>query len=208
MPVIGFLHSSSAEAHAQFVAALREGLKQSGYVEGQNMAMEYRWAEDQYSRLPALAAELVRRPVAVMIAGGSSPSLVAAKASTVTIPIVVVAGTDPVRLGLVASLGRPGGNITGVSILASSLEEKRFGLLHELVVPVKEIAVLVNPDNAVSLTQTREVLDAARSVARRSTYCMRRARATSIRPLQLLLRVKAGGYSLPPTHRSLISGTV
>src|SRR2546423_12811299 len=104
MPVIGFLHSSSANVHAQFVSALREGLEQTGYVEGQNVAIEYRWAEDQYSRLPALAAELVRHPVAVMIAGGSSPSLVAAKASTATIPIVVVAGTDPVQLGLVASL--------------------------------------------------------------------------------------------------------
>jgi ABC-type uncharacterized transport system substrate-binding protein len=161
MPVIGFFNAGSAGPLRQQIAAFREGLKESGYVEGQNVAVEYRWAEGQYDRLPALVADLVRRQVSVIISGGGAPAVLAAKAATTTIPIVFSVGTDPVGLGLVASLNRPSGNITGVFQFASGLEAKRLDLLHELIPKATTIAVLVNPNFSDAEDQLRDVQEAA-----------------------------------------------
>ncbi len=149
MPVIGFLRSSSAAGSARLVVAFRQGLAETGYVEGQNVAIDYRWAEGQNDRLPSLAADLVRRPVAVIVGSASSGAL-AAKAATSTIPIVFVTAGDPVKFGLVASLNRPGGNATGVTYLTSALGGKRLELLREMVPAARSIAVLVHPDNPIT----------------------------------------------------------
>jgi putative tryptophan/tyrosine transport system substrate-binding protein len=161
MPVIGFLNAASAGPFRQQIAAFREGLKESGYVEGQNVAVEYRWAEGQYDRLPALAADLVRRQVSVIVAGGGAPAVLAAKTATTATPIVFSAGADPVGLDLVASLNRPGGNITGVYHFTTGLEAKRLGLLHEMVPKAMTIAVLVNPNYSDAENQLRDVQEAA-----------------------------------------------
>jgi putative ABC transport system substrate-binding protein len=144
MPVVGFLNSASAEGYASMAAAFRQGLREGGYADGNNVTIEYRWAEDRYDRLPALAADLVSRRVSVIFA--NSPSIPPAKAVTSTIPIVFMSGDDPVRLGFVASFNRPGGNLTGVSILSGELAAKRLGLLRDLVPQAKMIAVLINSD--------------------------------------------------------------
>ena len=145
MPVIGFLSTGSPGAYAEYLDAFRRGLNEAGFIEGRNVATEYRWAEGQYDRLPALAAELNRRQVTVIVATGSSAPALAAKAATTTIPIVFSTGGDPVREGLVASLNRPGGNATGVFILLDDMEGKRLGLLREMVPTATLIAVLLNP---------------------------------------------------------------
>ena len=166
MPVIGYLHSSSSEA--DHGAAFVQGLKEAGFVEGQNVAIEYRWASGQYDRLPALAADLVGRQVAVLVAVGGNRSAQAAKAATSTIPIVFVSGGDPVAAGLVASLNRPGGNVTGVSWIATALTAKRLDLLHQLVPKAVLIGVLVNPKGYDEDFQRRELQDAAESIRRQT----------------------------------------
>jgi putative ABC transport system substrate-binding protein len=160
MPVIGFLNPTSPEALAEPMRGLRQGLKEAGYVESENVTIEYRWAENQVERLPALAAELVRRRVAAIVATGGVVSASAAKAATKTIPIVFNVADDPVRLGLVASLARPGDNVTGVSILAAELASKRLELLHELVPGAVRVAVFANPSNPAA-DVTLSALEAA-----------------------------------------------
>src|SRR6202049_2717176 len=147
MPVIGFLSSASPDQYAIRLRAFHQGLKEAGYVEGQNVAVEYRWAEGQNNRLPVLAAELVHRQVDVIVAGGGTPSAVAAKAATAAIPIVFEVATDPVKIGFVAGLDKPGGNLTGVTNLNVEIGPKRLELLHELLPSVTVVAVLVNPAN-------------------------------------------------------------
>jgi len=161
MPVIGLLDSRSPDGMTDRLRAFREGLKDSGYVERENVAIEYRWAENQLDRLPELAAELVRRQVAV-IAATSTNAAFAAKAATTTTPIVFIVGEDPVRLGLVASLARPGGNLTGINILSGELAAKRLDLLREMVPGAARIAVLVNPANVMTENALRDVAAAAR----------------------------------------------
>jgi putative ABC transport system substrate-binding protein len=167
IPVIGFLNSRSESDARHLVAAFRRGLGEYGYVEGQTATVEYRWALGQYDRLPELAADLVRRQVAVLVAAGGEPAALAAKAATSTIPTVFAVGGDPVRLGLVASYNRPGANFTGISGMTSSLESKRLGLLHELVPGAGSIGVLLNPAFAASSQQMKDVQEAASAVGRR-----------------------------------------
>ena len=161
MPIIGLLDSRSPDGMTDRLRAFREGLKDSGYVERENVAIEYRWAENQLDRLPELAAELVRRQVAVIAATSTNPAF-AAKAATTTTPIVFIVGEDPVRLGLVASLARPGGNLTGINILSGELTAKRLNLLREMVPGAARIAVLVNPANVMTENALRDVAAAAR----------------------------------------------
>jgi putative ABC transport system substrate-binding protein len=163
MPVIGFLSGSSAGPNAPFVAAFRQGLSETGYVEGQNLAVEYQWADGRYDRLPVMAADLVGHKVDLIAASGGPPSALAAKSATSTIPIVFVGGDDPVATGLVVSLARPGGNLTGVSMLTTELNSKRFELLSELVPQAGVIALLVNPNNSITEQIIRDVQDAARA---------------------------------------------
>ena len=164
MPVIGFVRDGSADTSARFVAAFRKGLNETGYVEGQNVTVEYHWLEGQFDRLPALMADLVGRRVAVIATVGNTPAR-AAKAPTATIPIVFGVGEDPVRLGLVTSLARPGGNATGINFLVQEVTAKRLRLLHELVPKAVRIAVLINPGNvSVAEPTLREVRQAAATI--------------------------------------------
>jgi ABC-type uncharacterized transport system substrate-binding protein len=161
LPLIGFLHASSLEPMSRFVSAFKDGLKESGYIDGQNVTIEFRFADGHPDRLPALAAELVRRQVTVIATGGAEFPPLAAKAATETIPIVFVMGVDPVKLGLVSSLARPAGNITGIQMFTSALENKRFGLLHEVVPNVSVVAALIDPSRAVAQAQVAELAEAA-----------------------------------------------
>jgi putative ABC transport system substrate-binding protein len=164
-PVIGFLNPTSPDTNADALRAFRQGLKDTGYVEGENVAIVYRWAENQIDRLPELAVELARRQVAVIAATGSASAAFAAKAATTTIPIVFTVAEDPVRLGLVASLARPGGNVTGINIFSAELTAKRLELLRKLVPAATRVAVLVNPANAVNTEPTlRDVQSSARAM--------------------------------------------
>jgi putative ABC transport system substrate-binding protein len=163
MPVIGFLHGASPDGYAPMVTAFRQGLSEAGYAEGRNVAVEYRWAEGHYDRLPALAGQLVQRQVAVIVASGTSAAF-AAKAATSTIPIVINVGIDPVQWGLVTSLSRPGGNLTGIALLASELAAKRLELLHELLRTTSAIAVLVNPTNPLTASEMKGVRKAGDSL--------------------------------------------
>jgi putative tryptophan/tyrosine transport system substrate-binding protein len=164
IPLIGFLSSRSLNDSRHLVDAFRAGLQASGYIEAQNVAVEYRWAEGQYDRLPALAAELVRSRVAVLVTTGGEPSVLAAKAATSSIPIVFTTGGDPVKMGLVASLSRPGGNATGASLLTTAPEAKRLGILHELAPRAGVVGVLIDPNYQQAEDQAREVQEAAKAL--------------------------------------------
>jgi putative tryptophan/tyrosine transport system substrate-binding protein len=167
MPVIGFLDSGSPDTEGERVRAFRRGLSETGYVEGRNVTIEYRWADGNNERLPAMAAELVRRGVNVIVTGGT-PATRAAKAATTTLPIVFILSTDPVAAGLVASLNRPGGNLTGITGLNVELVPKKLELLHELLPAVTELALLVNPSNPTAAeNESRAVQDAARTLGLR-----------------------------------------
>jgi len=166
MPVVGFLSSRSPEEAAVHTAAFRRGLGEAGLVEGQNVTIMFRWAEGRYERLSALAKELVDLRVPVIMSGGGSPSALAAKAATSTIPIVFVVGDDPVRIGLTASFNRPGGNLTGVAFLTGELGAKRLGLICEVVPGTSAIALLLNPDNPAANLLRQEVQAAAQALGR------------------------------------------
>jgi putative ABC transport system substrate-binding protein len=164
MPLIGFIHSASPGYFAQFEGSVFDGLKEAGYVLHKNVEIEYRWAEGHYDRLPALVNELIDRHVAVIFAAGGTDPAKAAKAATSTVPVVFISAADPVKTGLVASLNRPGGNVTGVSLLASAIEAKKLGLMRELVPKAAAIGLLVNPKYPAAKTQANEVQDAAKSL--------------------------------------------
>jgi putative tryptophan/tyrosine transport system substrate-binding protein len=166
MPVIGYLNGASSNQFTHLLAAFRKGLSDTGYAEGRNVAIEYRYADGQYDRLPALAADLVDRRVAAIVATAGTPTIRAAKAATATIPIVFVIGSDPVMLGFVASLNRPGGNITGVTLVAAETVAKRLGLLLELLPTAAVIGVLANPKNPITEPQLTELQTAVRALGR------------------------------------------
>jgi putative tryptophan/tyrosine transport system substrate-binding protein len=194
VPVIGYLDSASLTTSRDFVAAVHRGLAEIGYVEGQNLAVEYRWAEDHYDRLPGLAADLVGRQVAVIVAPGSTPAAFAAKAATKSIPIVFRIGNDPVEIGLVASLNRPGGNVTGIASLNKTVVAKRLQLLHELVPAATSIAALYNPANAVGAeTQTRELQVAARILGVRLSILNASDESEFEAAFAILIGERAGG---------------
>jgi putative ABC transport system substrate-binding protein len=164
MPIVGFLNGASAEGYTKFLAEFRRGLNSMGFVEGQNVVVEYRWAEGHYDRLPDLAADLIRRQVAV-IAATSTPAALAARKATTTIPIVFTTGSDPVELGLVTNIARPGGNVTGATQITMEVGPKRIELLHQLLPNATTIAIAVNPDNpAVAAVQVRNAQDATRAL--------------------------------------------
>ena len=164
MPVIGFLNTGSPDSYMSQVKMFHQALKETGYVEGQNVAIEYRWAENQIDRLSVLADDLVRRKVSVIAAGGSPASALAAKSATTTIPIVFMNAADPVGIGLVASFNRPGGNVTGATLLSAELVAKRLGILRDLLPSVKKIAMLVNPTRPGVDTQKVQVQEAAQAL--------------------------------------------
>jgi putative ABC transport system substrate-binding protein len=160
-PTVGFLYPTSLDTESERLRALRQGLKETGHIEGENVAIQYRWADNQIDRLPALAADVVRLRPAVIVASGGRAVVLAAKAATATIPIVFLIGEDPVRLGLVASLARPGGNLTGINFLAVELASKRLELLRDMVPGIARVTVLVSPANAANMESTLRDVDAA-----------------------------------------------
>jgi putative ABC transport system substrate-binding protein len=192
MPVVGFLNTASSGPFAHLVAAFRKGLNDAGFTEGQNVAIEYRWAEGRYDRLPALAAELIRRPVTVLAATGGDPAILAARAATTTIPIVFITGSDPVALGYVASLNRPGSTVTGVTQLTSLLGAKRIGLLRELVPKAEPIAILINPTFPVSPAQLKDAQEAAAAIGVRSMVLEASAESEFEAAFATLIQQRAG----------------
>jgi putative tryptophan/tyrosine transport system substrate-binding protein len=166
VPVVGFLHPSSPEPFGHIINGFRKGLNDTGFVEGQNVAIEFRWARGDYDKLPALAADLVQRRVRVILAGGGEVGALAAKATTSTIPILIIASNDPVKSGLVASFNRPGGNLTGLMTATSVLETKKFGLLCEMVPGARVVAMLINPNYPPHAADAIEVQSAAQSIGR------------------------------------------
>jgi ABC-type uncharacterized transport system substrate-binding protein len=194
MPVIGFLGPASPDLFADRLRAFRQGLSESSYDEGRNAAIEYRWAENQNDRMPALAADLVRRQVTVIVVIGSTPGALAAKAATKTIPIVFQVGVDPVQVGLVASLARPGGNLTGVATLNYELAPKRLELLHELVPTATVIGTLVNPTNPIAAaTQSRELQAVAGTLGLKVHVLHASTERDFERVFATLVQLRAGG---------------
>ena len=193
MPVIGFLSSRSPDGSTQYLAAFHYGLNQTGYVEGQNVAIEYRWAEGHYERLPEFAADLVRRQVTVIVAPESTPGALVAKAATPTIPIVFHVGGDPVALGLVPSISRPGGNITGVATVSVEVGQKRLELLHELVPTASIIALLVNPATPLAETLATEAHAAAHTLGLRLHVLQASAERDFDTVFTTLGQLRAGG---------------
>jgi putative ABC transport system substrate-binding protein len=198
MPVVGFLGTGSLESDGFRIAAVRQGLKEAGYVEGRNLAFEYRGAEDHYERLPALAAELVRREVAVIASIGGITSAVAAKSATATIPIVFQIGGDPIKLGLVASLSRPDRNITGVTWLAGTLIAKLFEVLHETVPKADLIGYLLNPTNAEAEIQTKYAQATAEMLGQKLLVVQARTDSELEMAFATLLQERAGALVIGP----------
>jgi putative tryptophan/tyrosine transport system substrate-binding protein len=202
MPVIGFLNAGTAGGYGPLLGALRQGLKEAGYVEGQNVTIEYRWAEGQIDRLPAMAADLVQRQVAVN-AATTTPAAIAAKAATTTIPIVFTTAGDPVQLGLVASLNRSGGNVTGVTELNAEVASKRLELLHELVPTASVMALLVNPtDPALAESASRTVLSAADTLGLKLAVLNASSERDFDAVFAKLIELRAGGLVIGSVHSS------
>ncbi len=195
-PVIGFLNGASAKAYAFNVTGFLQGLKETGYIEGQNVTIEYRWAEGHYDRLPGMAADLVRRQVAVVAA--NTPAAAAAKGATTKIPIVFVSGDDPVANGLVTSLNRPGGNATGVSLISAALGAKQLGLLHELVPATTSIAFLVNPASPTAKPQVSDAQEAARALGQQIHVLNASTQAEIDAAFATLIHVRAGALVVGP----------
>ena len=196
MPVVGFLNAASPDLFAHVVRAFHLGLSEAGYVEGRNVAIEYRWAENQYDRLPELAAELVRRRVSVITTGSSTLAALAAKAATTTLPIVFLMGSDPVQFGLVASLNRPGGNLTGITTLNLEMTPKRLQVLRELLPTTTTMAVLVNPTNAPATVETevRQVQAAAHTLGLQMVHVLQASTERDLdSAFSTLIQRRAGG---------------
>jgi putative tryptophan/tyrosine transport system substrate-binding protein len=191
MPVVGFLHPSSPEPFGHIVDGFRRGLKDAGFVEGQNLAIEYRWARGEYERLPTLAADLVQRRVRVILAGGGEAGALAAKAATSTIPILIITSSDPVKSGLVASFNRPGGNVTGLMTATSVLEAKKFGLLCEMVPNARIVAMIINPNYPPHAADAVEVQSAAQSTGRQ-LLVLRAGSPQAIDSVTTLVEQRAG----------------
>jgi putative ABC transport system substrate-binding protein len=194
VPVIGFLSSATPEGHRQQLAAFRQGLDEGGYAEGRNIAIELRWAENRYNRLPALAADLVQRHVAVIVTAGAVNAALAAKAATAAIPIVFGLGSDPVQTGLVTSLARPGGNLTGVTRLSQELLAKRLEILRELLPGAKSIGLLVNPNNPNTAPGVRELQPLAQAGGWALHVVAVGAESDLDKAFATLVQVKAGGF--------------
>jgi len=204
MPVVGFLSSYSSDAFAQyFLPGFHQGLNLAGYVEGQNVAVEYRWAGNEYEHLTALAAELVRRRVNVIATGSASLAVLAAKTATTTIPIVFLMGGDPVKLGLVASLNRPGGNLTGITTLNTEITPKRVEVLRELVITTTIMAVLVNPTNnpASVEAELRQAQAAAHTLGLKTIHLHQASTEPELDGVfSTLIQQRAGGLVITPIH--------
>src|SRR3984893_6799157 len=199
IPVIGFLSSASPNAYAGRVAAFRKGLNESGYIDGQDVAIEFRWAQGQYDRLPMFAADLVRQNVAVIVSSGGDVAALSAKAATSSIPIVTVSGTDPVKAGLVASFNRPGGNVTGASFVATELETKRLELLRDLVPSAAVIGVLINPTNPAAESRAKDLQMAARTLDR-DIYIVNVSNESDLEAAFATLTQQPAGALLVSTH--------
>jgi putative tryptophan/tyrosine transport system substrate-binding protein len=189
VPLIGFMSSRSSAESAYLVAAFRKGLSQEGYIEGRNVAIEFRWADGRYDQLPALVADLIQQRIAVLVAVGGEPSALSAETATSTVPIVFTIGSDPMKIGLVASMNRPSGNATGVSLLAIEPEAKRLAMLHELAPKESLVAILINPNFTDFESRARELSAAARTLSRRIEYY----KASNDAELELAFSRIAGG---------------
>ena len=201
MPVIGYLNGTSPAPSAQFVAAFRQGLNETGYAEGRNVTIEYRWAEGRYDRMTEMAGDLVRRQVAVIVASGGAAAIASAKQATATIPILFVTGSDPVQTDLVASLNRPGGNVTGVHFFTVELESKRLGLLRDLVPNAVTIAVLLNPTYPNAAFHLQEVENAARRAGQQIQILSASTEAEIDVAFARLPQLRAGGRVMQVYHR-------